>query len=75
MPVSQDVIPRVREVLTRKNEELFWGGVALAVLGAAALVFPAAATFTVALMIGWLLVLSGAVTIWDAFTVQGTGPF
>ena len=75
MPESQDVIGRVREVLTRKNEELFWGGVALAVLGAAALVFPAAATFAVAPMIGWLLVLSGVVTIWDAFTVEGTGPF
>jgi uncharacterized membrane protein HdeD (DUF308 family) len=41
----------------------------------AALVFPVAATFTVAVMIGWLLVLSGAVTIWDAFTIEGTGPF
>ena len=75
MPESQDVIGRVREVLTHKNEELLWGGVALAVLGAAALVFPVAATFAVALMIGWLLVLSGVVTIWDAFTVEGTGPF
>ena len=25
MPESQDVIGRVREALTRKNEELFWG--------------------------------------------------
>src|SRR5512136_2582118 len=42
---------------------------------AAALVFPVASTFTVAVMVGWLLVLSGAVTIFDAFTVEGTGPF
>src|SRR5271169_3685346 len=75
MPASLEIIPRVREVLTRKNEELFWGGVALAILGAAALIFPVAATFAVALMIGWLLVLSGIVTIWDAFTLEGTGPF
>ena len=75
MAVSQDAIPRVQEILTRRNEELFWGGVALAVLGAAALVFPVASTFAVALMVGWLLVLSGAVTIFDAFTVEGTGPF
>jgi uncharacterized membrane protein HdeD (DUF308 family) len=26
-------------------------------------------------MVGWLLVLAGVVTIWDAFTVEGTGPF
>ena len=42
MAVSQDAIPRVPQMLTRRNEELFWGGVALAVLGAAALVFPVA---------------------------------
>jgi uncharacterized membrane protein HdeD (DUF308 family) len=75
MPVSQEVIPRVREILARKNDRLFWGGVALAVVGLLALLFPIAATFAVAVMIGWLLILSGLVTIWDAFTVEGTGPF
>jgi uncharacterized membrane protein HdeD (DUF308 family) len=79
MPGSQDVIPRLRqslsEILTRKNDQLFWGGVALAVVGVLALLFPIAATFAVAVMVGWLLILSGAVTIWDAFTVEGTGPF
>ena len=71
MPESQDVIPRVREVLARKNDQLFWGGVALTVVGLLALVFPVAATFVVARMVGWLLILSGLVTIWDAFTVEG----
>ena len=75
MPESQDVIPRVREVLARKNDQLFWGGVALTVVGLLALVFPVAATFVVARMVGWLLILSGLVTIWDAFTVEGTGAF
>ena len=37
--------------------------------------FPVAATFVVARMVGWLLILSGLVTIWDAFTVEGTGAF
>jgi uncharacterized membrane protein HdeD (DUF308 family) len=75
MPESQDVIPRVREVLARKNDQLFWGGVALTVVGLLALLFPVAATFVVARMVGWLLILSGLVTIWDAFTVEGTGAF
>jgi uncharacterized membrane protein HdeD (DUF308 family) len=79
MAGSQDVIPRLRqnlsEILTRKNDQLFWGGVALAVVGVLALLFPIAATFAVAVMVGWLLILSGVVTIWDAFTVEGTGPF
>jgi uncharacterized membrane protein HdeD (DUF308 family) len=75
MPKSQDVIPCVREVLTRNNDQLFGGGVALVVVGLLALIFPAAATFTVAAMVGWLLFLSGLVTVWDAFTVEGTGPF
>jgi uncharacterized membrane protein HdeD (DUF308 family) len=77
MPVSQDVTLRqaLFEKLAKKNDQLFWGGVALAVVGALALFFPIAATFAVAVMVGWLLILSGAVTIWDAFTVEGTGPF
>jgi hypothetical protein len=32
MPASQDVIPRVREVLTSNNDQLYWRGVALALL-------------------------------------------
>ena len=75
MTKSQDLVAHVQEILTRRNEELFWGGVALAAVGVASLVFPVTASFAVALMVGWLLVLSGAVTIWNAFTVEGTGPF
>lgn len=75
MPETQDVIPRVREVLARKNDQLFWGGVALALVGLLALLFPVVSTFVIARVVGWLLVFSGLVTIWDAFTVEGTGAF
>ncbi|HUJ38270.1 MAG TPA: HdeD family acid-resistance protein [Hyphomicrobium sp.] len=75
MPVAKDIAPRLYEKLAQRNDQLFWGGVALAVVGVLALIFPVAATFAVAVMVGWLLVLAGAVTIWDAFTVEGTGPF
>ena len=75
MPETQDVIPRVREVLARKNDQLFWGGVALALVGLLALLFPVVSTFVIARVVGWLLVFSGLLTIWDAFTVEGTGAF
>lgn len=77
MPASQDVTLRqaVAEKLKQRNDQLFWGGVAMAVVGLLALLFPVAATLAVIVMVGWLLILAGAVTIWDAFTVEGTGPF
>ncbi|WP_195930355.1 HdeD family acid-resistance protein [Hyphomicrobium album] len=61
--------------LAKKNDRLYWGGVAMAIVGALALLFPFGATLAIAIMAGWLLILAGAVTIADAFTVEGTGPF
>ena len=75
MPVAKDIAPRLYEKLAQRNDQLFWGGIALAVVGVLALIFPVAATFAVAVMVGWLLILAGIVTIWDAFTVEGTSPF
>ena len=75
MPVLKDIAPHLYGKLAQKNDQLFWGGVALAAVGVLALIFPVAATFAVVVMVGWLLVLAGLVTIWDAFTVEGTGPF
>ena len=63
------------DALAKKNDQLFWGGVAMAVVGALALLFPFGATLAIAIMAGWLLILAGGVTIADAFTVEGTGPF
>jgi uncharacterized membrane protein HdeD (DUF308 family) len=75
MPESQDVFPRLRDVLARKNDQLFWGGVVLAIIGLLALLFPVVSTLVIARVVGWLLVFSGLVTVWDAFTIEGTGPF
>lgn len=61
--------------LAKKNDQLFWGGVAMAIVGALALLFPFGATLAIAIMAGWLLILAGGVTIADAFAVEGTGPF
>jgi uncharacterized membrane protein HdeD (DUF308 family) len=75
MAESHEAMPRLRDVLARKNDQLYWGGVALALVGLLALLFPVVSTFVIARVVGWLLVLSGLVTIWDAFTVEGTGAF
>src|SRR5579871_6444267 len=54
---------------------LFWGGVAMVVLGVAAVVFPLVSTVVVELLVGWVLLLSGAVMLWGSFSIHGTGPF
>lgn len=69
--LRQDLIER----LTETKDNIFWAGVAFAVVGILALLFPFFTTMTVALMIGWVLIFAGAVTIYGAFSVQGTGPF
>lgn len=54
---------------------LFWGGVAMVVLGVAAVIFPLVSTVVVELLVGWVLLLSGAVMLWGSFSIHGTGPF
>jgi uncharacterized membrane protein HdeD (DUF308 family) len=52
-----------------------WLGVALLVIGVAALVFPVVSTLAATFFVGWVLVLSGAVTLFGAFSLRGAGPF
>jgi len=77
--INQDLNPHLRqdlfERLAQRNDQLFWGGVAMAVVGVLALMFPVVATVAVAVMVGWILIFAGAATIYGAFTVEGTGPF
>ena len=75
MPMSQDVIPRVQEVLARKNDNCSGAAWLWRSWSVAARCFLSRQPFAVARMVGWLLILSASVTIWDAFTVEGTGPF
>lgn len=69
--LRQDVLERLAE----RKDDMFWSGAAIAVVGVLALLFPAFTTYSVELMIGWLLILAGAATIYGAFSVEGTGPF
>jgi uncharacterized membrane protein HdeD (DUF308 family) len=54
---------------------MVWLGVAFVVIGGAAIAFPAMSTFVATLFVGWLLILSGVVTLLSAFSIRGTGPF
>ncbi len=54
---------------------MLWGGVAMVVLGVAALVFPIISTFVATLMVGWMLLLFGGIGLFGAFSIHGTGPF
>jgi uncharacterized membrane protein HdeD (DUF308 family) len=61
--------------LQAASSSLFWGGLAMLVLGIAAVVFPLISTLVVALLAGWVLLISGGVTLFGSFSIHGTGPF
>ena len=54
---------------------LLWLGLAMVVLGIAAVVFPMASTLVAALLVGWTLLFGGALTFVGSFSMHGTGPF
>jgi len=61
--------------LRAASRRLFWIGLAMAVLGIAAIVFPLISTMGVALLVGWLLLIFGCITFINSFSIEGTGPF
>ena len=54
---------------------LLWLGVAMLVLGLAALLFPVFSTLVAALLVGWVLLVAGGLMLAGAFHIHGTGPF
>ena len=61
--------------LRAASGRLFWLGLAMLVLGFAAIVFPMIATLVATLLVGWVLLISGGVTLAGSFSLHGTGPF
>ncbi|MCV2891897.1 HdeD family acid-resistance protein [Lentibacter sp. XHP0401] len=62
-------------LLARMHKGLFWAGVVMIVLGIAALVMPLVSSLIVEIMIGWLLTLSGAISVVGAFSLRSTRLF
>ena len=64
-----------RTQVRKEAGRFIWLGVALLIIGVAALVFPAVSTLAATYFVGWVLVLSGAVTLFGSFSIRGAGPF
>jgi uncharacterized membrane protein HdeD (DUF308 family) len=62
---------RVRGSSTR----LFWVGLALTLVGIAAILFPILSTLAATLVVGWVFLFAGAFMLVGAFSIHGTGPF
>lgn len=71
IPLGDDLVAK----LAGNQWHIFWVGVGLTLVGILALLFPIFTSLTVELMFGWVLVFAGLVTLYGAFSVEGTGPF
>ncbi|CUH89239.1 acid-resistance membrane protein [Phaeobacter sp. CECT 5382] len=54
---------------------LFWVGLVMVFLGAAAVIMPLASSLVLEVLIGWLLTMSGIVAVVGAMQFRGTGQF
>jgi len=61
--------------LRAASGRMLWLGIAMIVLGLAALAFPVLSTLAVALFAGWVLLFAGVLLCFSAFAIHGTGPF
>jgi uncharacterized membrane protein HdeD (DUF308 family) len=72
-------IPSVESLILRRLRAasgwLFWLGLAMVVLGVAAIIFPIFFTLVAALLVGWVLLIFGVFALLGAFSIHGTSPF
>jgi uncharacterized membrane protein HdeD (DUF308 family) len=54
---------------------LRWFGIALLVLGIAAILFPVFSTLLATVFVGWLLLIFGIMAFIHSFSIHGAGPF
>jgi uncharacterized membrane protein HdeD (DUF308 family) len=52
-----------------------WLGIAMVILGIAAIAFPIFSTLVAALLVGWVFLISGIFFLVGVFSIHGTGPF
>lgn len=79
MSDTEGLSPRLRqdlfERLGKKRKQILWTGIGMAVIGAAAIIFPLVFSLSITLLVGWLFIIAGAVSLYGAFSYHGTGPF
>lgn len=61
--------------LRASSNHLLWLGIAVTLVGIAALVFPMFSTLVAALFVGWVFLISGGFMFVGSFSIHGTGPF
>jgi uncharacterized membrane protein HdeD (DUF308 family) len=61
--------------LRRSAGMLFWIGLAMAVIGITALVFPMISTLVATIFVGWVFLIAGGFLFLASFSIHGTGPF
>lgn len=66
---------QIYQRLSKSSRMLFWLGIAMVILGAAAIVFPAISTLVATLLVGWVFLFAGGITLVGSFSIHGTGPF
>jgi uncharacterized membrane protein HdeD (DUF308 family) len=59
----------------KESGRLMGLGAAFLVIGIAALVFPVVSSLAATLLVGWVLIFAGAVSLFGAFSIRGAGPF
>jgi uncharacterized membrane protein HdeD (DUF308 family) len=74
--MTASIVENVFHQQVRKEAaSLVWLGVAFLAIGVAALVFPAVSTLAATLFVGWMLIISGLLAVFGAFSIRGAGPF
>jgi uncharacterized membrane protein HdeD (DUF308 family) len=61
--------------LRGSSTRLFWVGLALTLVGIAAIAFPILSTLAATLIVGWVFLFAGVFMLFGAFSIHGTGPF
>lgn len=65
----------IHQRLRRSSRLVFWLGLAMVVIGIAAIVFPAVSTLAATILVGWVFLFAGGLTFFGSFSIHGTGPF
>ena len=61
--------------LRGSSRSLLWMGLAMVLLGIAAIVFPIVSTLAATFLVGWTFLFAGALMLVGCFSIHGTGPF
>ena len=61
--------------LRTSSNRFMWLGIAMVIVGIAAIVFPMISTLVAALLVGWVFLISGIFLLVGSFSIHGTGPF